>query len=1050
MKKNFSLIILLLSFWSVDCYASFWDTLGSAISTCVNNVCNCGGGDVTEHWNDVTMRTVPTDQNCPPYNRSRPDNTCLVQASYNYPASVGTSNYNPSYLNYCAEDTPENLFTGPKIRLRSQACNSFACWTLVQSLSWDGECLEWPTPWGLPLLRICARVANPADTTIGASADPGYTEGTHLDSQGQVVADPVIIGSDGLQVTLTPPKLCAYRDPSLFDFDGSGDVFDYNPVKQPFHNTGGINPIAQILIFLLQNSQSGTLSDNWSSAVSNSNNKLAGFVEFIGDVMKYIGNSFASLLQQYGQFNRVVSENLGCVQIPLGPYPPPYCPTLSAFIPTPITQNICLQNRGGTISSSTSTNLCVVSKLTNNFIRNAIRISYDNLVPLCSNGENPQLTDKCVTLSNASAASVFHASSARRDAIKLCSAVSGSTPCVNTKIPFSCSVSQNGCEDGFRVVYSVQAGSTYTLSSYFNDDLLDCNGTTNLNCQQIWGINTGEYIDVPLVFPSQENPANASTALVSSASIKDTTGQTKSFSAKIVRQLTQVSGNLSQDPSQICVFNSSGNVIGCQKRGAYTLPIIYDCSTNYNGLSCTNTYFQPAFIAAMTVGSDVTAGAFVPLSVQNTSNTNYSMSLAGYNFSSFVTDNTYIQKPFSGTNSLNSSSIYGTYKNNVAPYDSSGNPTNATYLSGLEYFNDKYIDGGVYACLQQQDLVHCPSNVQNCVLTKLLNGSTVSRNLTDRQYPLPACGILLNGTGLCSGDTYDYYMASSCSSGLCKVDTTLAANKYNYYYNINGTYGGTAGNAYNNTLYVLRDKTSAEFGLCTSIPQPVCAAVTSPGTNDGNATWPQGQIGQQVSGTCPSGWVLANASKPLLRYCLASAQTQTVAFEPVQSGGGCVQGIVLTSQSDTYPVSYPRTITTNTNSSGSILLGSASTKSTNIMFPSGGGGIYTSTLTFYISATVSSITNFQITEIDQDDFVLIKVNNQKVYSSPNSFSSLSYNSATVRAIVDGAYQGETGRWWYSSGAINLKPYLVQGTNTISLTHVVIGGGGLYYKVDYKL
>ena len=45
--------------------------------------------------------------------------------------------------------------------------------------------------------------------------------------------------------------------------------------------------------------------------------------------------------------------------------------------------------------------------------------------------------------------------------------------------------------------------------------------------------------------------------------------------------------------------------------------------------------------------------------------------------------------------------------------------------------------------------------------------------------------------------------------------------------------------------------------------------------------------------------------------------------------------------------------------------------------------------------------------------------------------------------------GDTCTWNRSSN-IDLKPYLVQGNNTITITLVVIGGGGMHYSIDYKM
>ena len=99
-------------------------------------------------------------------------------------------------------------------------------------------------------------------------------------------------------------------------------------------------------------------------------------------------------------------------------------------------------------------------------------------------------------------------------------------------------------------------------------------------------------------------------------------------------------------------------------------------------------------------------------------------------------------------------------------------------------------------------------------------------------------------------------------------------------------------------------------------------------------------------------------------------------------------------------------------------------------------------------------------------FALVKVNNTAVYSSPSTsqncgngnisignFTALSYNSngtATLTKSTGGTVNlGDTCTWNRSSN-IDLKPYLVQGNNTITITLVVIGGGGMHYSIDYKM
>ena len=101
-----------------------------------------------------------------------------------------------------------------------------------------------------------------------------------------------------------------------------------------------------------------------------------------------------------------------------------------------------------------------------------------------------------------------------------------------------------------------------------------------------------------------------------------------------------------------------------------------------------------------------------------------------------------------------------------------------------------------------------------------------------------------------------------------------------------------------------------------------------------------------------------------------------------------------------------------------------------------------------------------------DDFALVKVNNVAVYSSPSTslncgngniaignFNAMSNNNNGTVKLTKTAGGTVTLRdtcAWNRSTNIDLKPYLVQGTNTIKIDLIVIGGGGLHYSIDYKM
>ncbi len=258
MLKKY-LLFFLFSFFSFNVYASIWDN----IVTCLSDPCNCGQSERTEIWNkDGGINAKPRGPFkpgtlCPPWNKSdgRNNDTCLLK--FDYPGIfIGF------LLNRCAEEAPDSSYFTPKIRIRVQSCNAIACWHQNSTLNWDGECVLWPTGYGIPLTRVCARVAvpdmppPPGINAPPSPADPGYTDGVHLNKVGYTETDNKIIGIDGKIITLKPPKLCAYSDPGLVNLvSDSGvhlDPMDWNPNRQPLHHTNELSPIAKVLKFLVE------------------------------------------------------------------------------------------------------------------------------------------------------------------------------------------------------------------------------------------------------------------------------------------------------------------------------------------------------------------------------------------------------------------------------------------------------------------------------------------------------------------------------------------------------------------------------------------------------------------------------------------------------------------------------------------------------------------------------------------------------------------------------------------------------------------------------
>lgn len=246
MIKKIILIILLVTINPITANAGWLEALGS----CFSDFCNCGDSNKhrDEIWNGLgnVYRTVDRNRVCAPWNKDggRDDNTCLIKKGY---PGVGIGYYE----NLCGEETPESTYMDPKIRVRGQQCNFVACWTTSNTLSWDGQCVTLASGYGIPLHRMCARVAIPANYQANFPQDPGYTIKQHLNFEGVTVQDDVILGYDNQPVDLNPPKLCLYKDPAFLSFKDGFDLMDLDPNKQSAHKTTELHPVIKVILFFV-------------------------------------------------------------------------------------------------------------------------------------------------------------------------------------------------------------------------------------------------------------------------------------------------------------------------------------------------------------------------------------------------------------------------------------------------------------------------------------------------------------------------------------------------------------------------------------------------------------------------------------------------------------------------------------------------------------------------------------------------------------------------------------------------------------------------------
>jgi hypothetical protein len=644
-----------------------------------------------------------------------------------------------SYFTYCAEATDESNGYEPKIKVRSQKCSFGHCWTNQKTLKWGGQCVVWPSNYGFPGDRFCARLA--------VRGNQGYTKYKHLNKRGNEQDDPVYRDSDGNEFRLDLPKLCAYYDPSLIQ-TSLYDLIDAKLFSSPYHYTTETNPIADAILTSLVNnlpisllvdtifrlSGGENLGEEYKATITVSLGVLATI--FTGGVGPLLAVGLEQALkhgipelQKSLYLNKMVFDQLGCVNVPLKPGPRKYCPFLTKPQSTAQVQSICRTLTDGTIERSTLENPCATSTIQNNLIRNTIRVSYDQLVPLCQGDENSFIDTSCVKINfgtsyNALAAKRVHLSTSNTGFIDRCDTtreLAEQPLCVQTGI-----TQPSG--KPFRLVYGLRSEGPSSQARPLESitfDQPDCSDNPNWVCQKIWGINAGDYEDISVSFPLVEG-SYSTTASTNSATIIDLDGMGKNFQASVVRQETEYDSGFTQSPNQICVFEDgdTSKILGCKDR-LQTLPkpIVRGC----DGVECTSTFFQPKIVVELRSGNDSTKGVIEVANRTNAAAVS-KVNLAGFDYSAFATDDNYNKIPFASLPAKSTDTLFGNYSpSGVEPVDSNGNRnTSLTYLNGLEYINGKYSLGGTKTCLTGFNVESCATNIRNCALAKLDKKDTVS------------------------------------------------------------------------------------------------------------------------------------------------------------------------------------------------------------------------------------------------------------------------------------------------------------------------------------
>ncbi|MBL3284681.1 hypothetical protein Sarmat_00532 [Rickettsiales endosymbiont of Paramecium tredecaurelia] len=897
--------VLLFIFLQIYCasnvYAwNLWDAIEETV---------CGKGtEIQEKWGgQIISKGYQTG--CPPYFITWGRRRCLLgQKIPTFTSPLVSCIQAPKSLAQSIDDSSD--ISDVVVQVMWQTCPlGLICAVQSQNLRGNGDCLNIFDPWTFyPFRRICIRLSVPEgydDGELGKllPADAGYTRGVYIDENGETRKDPEIKDDLGNVVSFNPLKMCGYLDPGLIS-GFSADIMDFNPTYQPMHKTSQIHPIFQIIESFVKYQE-----DLRKVLVS----LLTLFVKFnpLGDAISAFLNFYISAmdwvtqelllkaLDAIGSLNRVVEdEQLGCINVPNGPFPPPYCENLS-IASTPNLESICESGQRSTIQRP-----CVVSNNTrNNLIHNAIRVTFNRFVPLCNGGGDKAF---CVEIKGFMDGiirpNLVHQLTKSTDIINICKGGGGSDA-----LCFTLRNSNDTTSTQARVLYSYKMGAKNdVLSDYYhyeqnkNGDfhpIEDCTVSTNVRCQAVWGINLGDFKDVALVFPVQET--SYSTAAISqSCTLIDHQSDTKQISRTLTLRIPRIDEEY-QSTDNICLYEQDQQ-LACVNRAKNFKTMVYDCNM-LSGFACTNSHLSPQFIAQIQSDSDYTATVVKIPSVNDGAKNDqeYTIHLAGYQFNAFATDKSFVIQPFLGhPKALNASTIYGRYADDQKPYDvvkKKSNP-DAVYLDGLEYINGVYARGADYACLNPLNFAKCNSDdTTGCVLSKLKNTNIFpckDFNGIRIKYPgLRVCiaqdtkhteidqisrnGVVIKIKEL-KGTPNDYCYIAPNNQEICvtsydpqdRIDPPgpgYDLSESQYYDNTVNIHDGMQ---YDQNTEIVRSKTPKEMGLCVDVPWPFCKAVTNPSENDGNATWPQAQVGESVYGRCAKGFSVAD-EKQLTRVCLA-------------------------------------------------------------------------------------------------------------------------------------------------------------------------------------
>jgi hypothetical protein len=675
----------------------------------------------------------------------------------------------------------------PELIVRTQRVSYGAAYWESEARLKHGECTIIPNPaLGIPTKRICARKAGPIDADKNGSSkfDHGYTKGKYIDNEGKEQDDPKILldeqdeNNKKIKLEIDYLKLCSYDDPGIIQniemlllTGGIGlltnlDLMDLNPVYQPNHK--GAEPPAIVMDII---NVAGT-----SSKLSEMIVKLFDQIPLIGDLG--IGNFIAKcisgsrkeiekFLRDIFSSNRMVNdisqgkESYGCINIPIGPYPPKYCAKLTIIPPSPEVHKICSMDQNGIVAKSsfvenitkdgTRQEKCVLSnKYDNNFISNTIRVGVSKIIPICDG----KIKEDCAMLKSSNTtqlASDIHQKN--KDSVYNCLSKEGDQNCVYIIGNKANSLAQRLIlsQKPFRPVYAVkysQSGVDILLNqSDFYDEI------NNNDSIVLYGVNVGDYEDVNLAIDEIN---------IAAKYLEQRVGiNYKNQSYNLLVQLGSNKEALrNQGDFEICAYqmNNSFNYqkFGCEKRAPIISPTVTYTKKeeDISKEDKERLYFEPEMRIVLQIEPlkekylvyyDAKEKVFKEIQDNNAEDSIY-MAINKYSTTmvdiDYKTPNSNINNcklyPINDKNKYAKSYYCGDYFQDIDSVDKDGQfVKNNFYVGGFEKITGKYRRGGGWFCIEDNNSTDtCDSNPKNfnrCVLAKINNSPSSKTSPTDEE-----------------------------------------------------------------------------------------------------------------------------------------------------------------------------------------------------------------------------------------------------------------------------------------------------------------------------